>query len=646
MKRAILFFTLIFITLGLYSQEISFPYDTVKIDEVIVTSSYSAAKTTPFTFQNLTQQDISLRAKHVEPHVLFNTTPSFLFSSDSGTGLGYMYFRLRGIDQTRINSTFNGVPLNEPEDQGIFYSNYPGLLNSVSSVQIIRGAGISKPGISSYGGSINFEPLKFADKLSGFAEYGFGSYNTFTFGGGVNSPNAFLNLYSVETDGYRDHVYNNSVSLFYGAKYDFKAHEFKFYGFVGHQKNGMGWMGELLDSIYINPRKNSQLEHEEDKFNQIHNQFVWKWKGFTTTTYYTYLRGGFWTDGIHYWYEGIDTTNFKSDWIGLNTNYFLDINKKIYINTGVNTYMYKRTHFGDSTFYYYNNGIKNSVTPYIKAEFKLKNFTLYGDISYRYAIFKYEGDQPFDDKKYNFLNWSAGVNYKVNDNTRLYYGIGKTFKEPKRYDYFGGVEYFVPEYYVDLVPEKLLSNELGVRHTDKRFIGNINLYYMRFKDEMSLTGYLGYNAAQLSNINIDKSFRSGIEIDSRYKFDNGIEFNTASVVSYNRITEGDFIGKPVATPFAIINLGAAYYAKIYHVGISWRYNSESYIDFYNKYKLPSYNSLNMYAGISWKSLEIKGYFNNITNNLILGSAYMYWDGYPRYFAMAGRNFIISFKFLF
>jgi iron complex outermembrane receptor protein len=137
------------ISLIIFSQSLS---DTILIAEVSVTGSYSAAKQTPFTFKNLTPKEISLRSMGTEPAVILSYTPSINFYSDNGTGMGYMYYRLRGIDQTRINSTLNGIPLNEPEDQGVYYNNYAGFLNSISNIQIIRGAGLSKPGVSSYGG--------------------------------------------------------------------------------------------------------------------------------------------------------------------------------------------------------------------------------------------------------------------------------------------------------------------------------------------------------------------------------------------------------------------------------------------------------------------------------------------------------------
>jgi len=619
--------------------------DTINIPGITVNGSYSATRTTPFTFQNLSKTTINLSAQNNEPAILLSrTTPSISTYSESGSGMGYMYFRLRGIDQTRINSTFNGVPLNEPEDQGIYYNNYSGLLNSLSSIQVIRGVGISKPGVSSYGGSINFSPQEFAKKLSGHAQFVYGSNNTGQVNAGINSKNFFINGSVSTTDGYKEHTHNHSWSTFYGATKKYKQSEFFLYGFIGHQLNGMGWLGETLDSIHKNPRYNSNSPAEKDNFTQVHNQAIWKYKGFSTTIYYTYLLGKYGVNsGLTQTY--IDTINVHSGWLGANLNYLIPVSNTVSLNVGLNSYTYKRHHFGTNNFIngaaYDNTGTKNGYSPYLKGEFNYSQLSIYGDAQYRHIKFSYVGDATFPTKYYNFLDWSGGTTYALTDNLRIYYGVGKTHKEPKRTDYFGGLENFYPDAYINLVPEELLSNEFGIKYVNKKLTANVNYYYMKFRNEMSLTGNVGVNSISLSNINIDKSFRTGIEIDAQYVFTK-LTLGTTSSFSYNRITEGEFIARPVLTPFAIVGLDADYhFTKGLYVGVNCKYNSESYIDFQNQNILPSYTVINMYAGFIWMDLEIRGNFNNISNQLILGSAYMYYDGTPRYYVMAGRNGLIS-----
>src|SRR5690554_4958624 len=133
-RYIILFLLTILISLQLKAQ------DTLRIDtlqtlqEVVVT--YQADKQTSITFQNIYSKDIKAKSTGQEPSFLLSETPSITNYSDAGNSQGYSYFRLRGIDQTRINMTLDGVPLNEPEDQGAYFSNYPDILNSVSKMRI------------------------------------------------------------------------------------------------------------------------------------------------------------------------------------------------------------------------------------------------------------------------------------------------------------------------------------------------------------------------------------------------------------------------------------------------------------------------------------------------------------------------------
>lgn len=45
----------------------------------------------------------------------------------------------------------------------MYFSNYLDFLESVSGVQIQRGAGFSKQGVAAYGGSLYFESVRFKD---------------------------------------------------------------------------------------------------------------------------------------------------------------------------------------------------------------------------------------------------------------------------------------------------------------------------------------------------------------------------------------------------------------------------------------------------------------------------------------------------
>ncbi|HRQ78212.1 MAG TPA: Plug domain-containing protein, partial [Gemmatimonadaceae bacterium] len=80
-------------------------------------------------------------------------------ASDAGTFSGYSSIRLRGVDQTRLSISVDGVPLNDPEDQVLYFSNVPDFMNSMHSVRVQRGVGSSAFGTAAFAGSLDFESL-------------------------------------------------------------------------------------------------------------------------------------------------------------------------------------------------------------------------------------------------------------------------------------------------------------------------------------------------------------------------------------------------------------------------------------------------------------------------------------------------------
>ena len=616
--------------------------DTILIKEATVTASYLATKNTPFSFTNIDSKEIDFRLDGSEPAVLLSHTPSVTYYSDNGLGSGYIYYRIRGIDQSRINSTLNGVPMNEPEDQGIYYNNYPDFLSSVGNVQIIRGVGLSKSGVSSYGGSINFQSKEFSDKFNVDIKMLMGSYGTSQAGMSLNGKSLYIKGSTLTTKGFKHNTFNDSHSIFYGAK----SNNFKFHGFIGKQKNGMGWLGESIDNINKDPKYNSNKPYETDEFLYVHNQIQWNKWGASTTLYHTYLDGWYDTDIAHFdptleWEELINRIDLESNWLGLILNHRLTSNE-LNIDYGSNFYTYYRDHKGlfNGEQDYKNTGYKKEISPYIKAEYKVARSTLYGDVQYRYSIFSYDGSQYFPKQKYKFLNWSLGITYRTGINSQIYYGLGKSNREPTRTDLFMGWDNFDPDFYAIVEPESVIDNELGFKYFGYRLNLNTNLYHMNFTNEIVLNGQYGPNAILLHQ-NAAKSFRSGVEIDMKYRMLNNFSLLCVSNFSNNKIKQDEEKFDPVLTPQIISSLDVLYESKTLFVGVNTRYNGESYIDFSNESILPSYYTLNAYIGLTFYEAIIKLNLNNLTNELVLANAIMGWDMNPLYYVSAGRNFIIS-----
>ena len=95
--------------------------DSVNLKEVTVTSLYRNNVNVGYLINN---QALISENYGQEPSHLFASMPNIFSMNDNGTEFGYGYFRIRGLDQTRINVTLDGMPWNESEDYGTYFANF------------------------------------------------------------------------------------------------------------------------------------------------------------------------------------------------------------------------------------------------------------------------------------------------------------------------------------------------------------------------------------------------------------------------------------------------------------------------------------------------------------------------------------------
>ncbi len=98
--------------------DISLERKTVLTDEVVVMANRANSRMGA-TFSNLSKEELSVRNLGQDVPVLLSITPSVVYSSDAGTGIGYTWMSVRGSDQSRINVTINGIPVNDAESHAV-----------------------------------------------------------------------------------------------------------------------------------------------------------------------------------------------------------------------------------------------------------------------------------------------------------------------------------------------------------------------------------------------------------------------------------------------------------------------------------------------------------------------------------------------
>jgi iron complex outermembrane recepter protein len=371
----------LFILTILFSKQLK-AQETLRLDtlqtlkEVVIT--YQADKRTPITFQNIYSKDLKAKSTGQEPSFLLAETPSITNYSDAGNSQGYSYFRLRGIDQTRINITLDGVPLNEPEDQGAYFSNYPDIFNSVSKIQIQRGVGTSKNGIASYGGSVQLFSPNLADSTKTTFGLGYGSFNSLRvfgeYNSGIKNKKAiYVRASQIYSDGYKYHSSNNSQSVFLSGGIFHEKSIWKLNFLLGHQQNDLAWLGVSDSLIGIERKTNANSKQEKDRFFQTLTQLKNSWQIgksslLETSIYHTFLKGNYDFDLNNF--LGLPSTEelfnyaFESNLVGFFSNYTFS-NKQFHLTSGLHSNIYNRQHTGSERALgqlYQNNGYKNEIS--------------------------------------------------------------------------------------------------------------------------------------------------------------------------------------------------------------------------------------------------------------------------------------------
>lgn len=622
MRRILTIMSLIFLTIMSFGQDTT---KAVKLTDIEVTGVRTSDNKTPISQKTLTKEDISKSYQGQEMSYILDKTPGVTSQSDGGQPNGYTTFRMRGIDQTRINMTLNGVPLNEPEDQGVYFSNYPNFAINIKSMQIQRGVGTSANGTSSYGGSINFEGKTGIEKETS-AQVGYGSFNTqranVTFGSGINKKLAFYTGVSAyQSDGYKYNSGGKGYSAFVSGGYYGNKNVIKFTGFTGRSLNKMAWFAVSESDINKDPRTNYNPSGENDDFTQSFAQLqyvrsITKKSTLTTTGYYNRL------DGIWGMFVSpTDLMRFKlgSNFYGIMSNYHLELNK-LNLNIGVHANTYNRTHGGiiDTMKLYTNTGYKTDYSAYTKVGYSLGKFTLFTDLQVRNVGFTYKGDSIMKPLNWTFFNPKGGITYNYCKHINYYFSVGQSHREPTRTDMFGGMDNLSTIKII--TPEKVIDYELGSNLNFKKLSVQYNLYYMDFKNEITLLGDLGSNGLPLMT-NVRKSFRSGFEMSINYKLTNSLSLTNNSNYSYCRI-QGDSVEyQPLYTPNLIINQGIEYTYKGFSVGVLGKYHSKSYINSDNTLTTPEFLILNANIVYTYKNYSLLLQGINLTNKKYYTSGY-------------------------
>jgi len=685
-------------------------------DEVLVRAT-RASENSASTYSNISKEQLEKNNLGQDLPFLLNQTPSVVVSSDAGNGVGYTGIRIRGSDPTRLNVTINGIPYNDPESQGTYWVNLPDFASSVDNIQIQRGVGTSTNGAGAFGGSLNIQTT--TKKDSAYAELNntFGSYqtikNTINAGTGlINNKFSFDGRLSrIQSDGYIDRGSSMLKSYFLSAAYYGKKDLLRANVFSGSEKTYQAWNGVPQNLLKTNRTFNSfTYDDQTDNYVQDHYQLLYSHtfsSVFSANTALHYTKGrGYYEEfkedqklanyGISSFQTGGSTIS-RSDLIRrrwLDNNFYGLTYSLDYRPSGNISYTlggayneYDGDHFGEVirgqfipignsiTPYYKGNGFKTDFNTFAKAEFNLGKLSLFADLQYRSVSYKVSGTDKNrmnldQNDQLNFFNPKLGFSYELNQRNNVYASIAIANKEPNRDDYLNSSISNRPS------SENLFDIETGYRHRDENFTAGINAYAMYYKDQLVLTGKVN-DVGEYIRQNVEKSYRYGLEMDTRIQINNRLSWSLTGSLSDNKVknfTEysddydngGQIISnyKNTDLAFSPTFISSSEFSflpfKKTEIALLSKYVSEQYLDntSNSQRKLDAFfvNDLRLRYNTSFKGLKNIGLtllVNNVFSELYEANgytfSYMYGGDFTTenfYYPQATRNFLLSLSLKF
>ena len=205
------------------------------IEQVVLTGVADIAKDrkTPVAVSTIKEAVIVEKLGNQEFPEVLNTTPS-VYATKAGGGFGDSRITVRGFDQRNTAVMINGVPVNDMENGAVYWSNWAGLSDVTSAMQVQRGLGSSKLAIASVGGTINVLTRAADKKREGNVMFGLGnagynkllfSYNT---GKGTTGWSSSFLMSRTAGSMYADGTEFEGYNYYWALGYQKGKHDFQF----------------------------------------------------------------------------------------------------------------------------------------------------------------------------------------------------------------------------------------------------------------------------------------------------------------------------------------------------------------------------------------------------------------------------------
>ena len=319
--------------------------DAIAMSDIEVLASRADEKT-PVAYTTVDKAEMEVRLGSQDIPMILNTTPS-VYATQQGGGAGDARINVRGFNQRNIAVMINGVPQNDMENGWVYWSNWDGVGDATSSIQMQRGLSAVNLAVPSIGGTMNIITDPAAHEKGGKfkQEVGEGGFlkSTINYNSGlINDKLALSGTIVRKTgDGFIDGTWTDAWAYYFGGSYAVSDDQrFELYTVGAPQRHGQNlykqniatYSQELAGDIDGYDTEafavGEKFEHEAGRF---FNQNVAPVDASYTGQQYWYMYGAKTTDRY-----SSDFLNERENYFHkplVNLNHFLDINDDLSLSS-------------------------------------------------------------------------------------------------------------------------------------------------------------------------------------------------------------------------------------------------------------------------------------------------------------------------
>ncbi|SFS49486.1 Outer membrane receptor proteins, mostly Fe transport [Lutibacter maritimus] len=253
------------------------------LEEIVITAtSFAIERKTPVAVSTIKADVIENKLGSQEFPEILKSTPG-VYATKSGGGFGDGRLNLRGFNSENVAVMINGVPVNDMENGRVYWSNWAGLADVTSAMQVQRGLGASKVAVPSIGGTINIlskttDAEKGGSIITGVGNDGYQKYGATVSTGLLDNGFAVtVSASKTKGDGYVDGTQFEGYNYFINVSKQLNAnHKLSFTSFGAPQRHGQRQNRSTIET-YRNAEsgnkfspdwgiKNGQIVSTEDNF--------------------------------------------------------------------------------------------------------------------------------------------------------------------------------------------------------------------------------------------------------------------------------------------------------------------------------------------------------------------------------------------